>query len=107
MNETEQSLAALRKTLKGKVREDGIFLVATFRYEPDAKWVARTARELGARNPLVYKIGKTEYRNYRASRTWYVRFTIGIEADQYLTGRVNMRGYREMLRFAAARRAQA
>jgi len=106
MNETEQTLAELRKTIKTSVREDGIFLIARFRYEESAKWVAKTAKELGARDPRVIKVGKTEYRNYRASRTWQVRFTIGIEADQYLTGRINMRGYREMLAFEAERQAQ-
>ena len=98
-------LQELRRTIKPTVREDGIYLVARFRYETSAKWVAQTAKAMGG-EAHICKIGKTEYRNYRASKTWQVRFTVGIEADQYLTGRINMRGYREMLAFEAERQAK-
>jgi len=113
MNETEQTLAALRKTVKETVRVNGIFLVARFRYEPSAKWVAATAKELGG-SAKVNKFGKMTsvtrkgpYGTYQTfSKDWVVEFTVGIEADQYLTGRVNMRGYREMKRFWAERQAK-
>jgi len=114
MNETEKTLSELRKTVKESVRVNGIFLVARFRYEPSAKWVAETVKELGG-TASVRKYGKMSrttvqgphgpYKTF--TKDWVVEFTVGIEADQYLTGRVNMRGYREMLAFEAKKGEQA
>lgn len=99
MNPAEQKLTELRKALRGKVREDGIYLVASFRYKHSAKGVAEAIRQLGG-EAEVCKVGKTEYQDHQASRSWRVQFTVGLDEDQYLAGRVSMRAFREMQRFS-------
>lgn len=92
----EETLKALRGTLRNKVREDGIYLVFNSRYEESVRRVAKMVEELGGDVVEVRKHGKTTYRDCTASKTWRIDFTVGIDEDLYLAGRIPLSRLKEL-----------
>lgn len=93
-------LQTIRKRIRNKVSEDGIYLVYRCRYEWAAREVAEMVRQ--ARGQAhVTKVGKmtkvmkrTEHGSYETfSSPWKVEFTVGVDEDLYLAGRIDARKY--------------
>lgn len=82
------ALQNLRARCRGKVNEDGIYLVVRFRdcYAADdfEKVVAECGGEVESRI-------KTHKSKFVGDRTHKVTFTVGIDEDLYLAGRINLR----------------
>lgn len=92
----EEILKTLRSTLRNKVREDGIYLVFNSRYEESVRRVAKMVEELGGDVIEIQKHGKTTYRGHSASKTWRIDFTVGIDEDLYLAGRIPLSRFKEL-----------
>lgn len=96
--DTHEILRAIRASIRASVSEDGIFLTARYRYHTAAQDLADLVRQLpNALVIQVVKTGKVTMQNYTATKPSRVTFTVGIEADQYLAGRINFRQYRAMV----------
>lgn len=97
-----ETLKTLRAKVRGKVRETGITLTATYRTRDTARHVLAMARELGD-STADLRVGSARRRSYTCPTTgkrwtdgakWSditVELSIGIVADQYLAGRINLR----------------
>lgn len=114
----DTQLQALRDRLRGNVSEDGIYLVYRSRYQESARDVAQMVRDLNGFVELVQKTGKMtstthkgKYGPYNTfSKPWRVVFSVGIDEDLYLAGRINlpaMKSLEATLGPAPDKRAQA
>ena len=91
--EIKADLQKLRQIFRGSrgvkpLEEAGFDLRYRSRYSDAAEEVARIARKLGDRNAEVEKDGSVKLSLSRATRPYVVYFTLGIDADLYLAGRM-------------------
>ena len=80
-----------------KLRTKGIFLVNRFRYQEDAEAFSRLVEAAGGDVFEVAKVGKVEItEGGRATLPIRVTFSIGIDADLYLAGKLTIRDLRRI-----------
>jgi hypothetical protein len=98
---TPEQLAALRNLRarcrnrygESKVAEAGIFLTCRFRGKEDARTFGHLIQQAGGE---VFEIRKQAKARYVGDLTWLVAFTVGIDADLYLAGRVDLATARQL-----------
>ena len=87
--------SAINRYGENKITESGIWLCIRFRTEDSARRYAELVEQAKGTVDQCRKIGRQG--RDASALTWSVVFTVGIAEDQYIAGRVDAAGLRELL----------